>query len=69
MKPRDIFDFVLLAAIWGGSFLFMKMSGPEFGVFGSMAMRTGLAALMLLPLILARGLGEQFQRRRPAGGS
>ena len=61
MKPRDIFDFVLLAAIWGGSFLFMKISGPEFGVFGSMAMRTGLAALMLLPLILVRGLGEQLQ--------
>jgi drug/metabolite transporter (DMT)-like permease len=61
MKPRDVFDFVLLAAIWGGSFLFMKIAGPEFGVFPSMAVRTGVAALVLLPLILARGLGEQFR--------
>jgi drug/metabolite transporter (DMT)-like permease len=61
MKPRDVFDFVLLAAIWGGSFLFMKIAGPEFGVFLSMAVRTGVAALVLLPLILARGLGEQFR--------
>jgi drug/metabolite transporter (DMT)-like permease len=60
MKPRDVFDFFLLAAIWGGSFLFMKLSGPEFGVFLSMALRTGLAALILIPLILMRGLGGQF---------
>ncbi len=61
MKARDVFDFVLLAAIWGGSFLFMKIAGPEFGVFPSMALRTGLAALVLLPFILVRGLGEQFR--------
>jgi drug/metabolite transporter (DMT)-like permease len=61
MKPRDVFDFVLLAAIWGGSFLFMKIAGPEFGVISSMAVRTGVAALVLLPLILARGLGEQLR--------
>ncbi len=61
MKARDIFDFILLAAIWGGSFLFMKIAGPEFGVFPSMALRTGVAALMLLPLVLMRGLGEQLR--------
>ncbi len=61
MKTRDVFDFVLLAAIWGGSFLFMKIAGPEFGVFPSMALRTGGAALLLLPLVLARGLGVQLR--------
>jgi drug/metabolite transporter (DMT)-like permease len=61
MKPRDIFDFVLLSAIWGGSFLFMKIGGPEFGVFASMAMRTGLAAIVLVPLVLSRGLSDQFR--------
>jgi drug/metabolite transporter (DMT)-like permease len=61
MKSRDIFDFVLLSAIWGGSFLFMKIGGPEFGVFASMAMRTGLAAIVLVPMILSRGLSDQFR--------
>jgi drug/metabolite transporter (DMT)-like permease len=56
MKARDSIDFLLLAAIWGSSFLFMKLAGPEFGVFPSMALRTGLAALILLPLVLTRGL-------------
>ncbi len=50
-------DFFLLASMWGASFLFMHEAAPEFGAIGVAAGRVGIAALMLLPLALARGLG------------
>ena len=31
MKSRDLIDLLLLAAIWGSSFLFMRMVVPAFG--------------------------------------
>jgi drug/metabolite transporter (DMT)-like permease len=50
-------DFVLLAAIWGSSFLFMRMATVEFGPLPTAALRVGIAAAFLLPLVLLRGLG------------
>ncbi|WP_235556607.1 EamA family transporter, partial [Bordetella bronchiseptica] len=44
-----------LAAVWGGSFLFMRVAVPEFGPAALMELRVGLAALFLLPLVLWRG--------------
>ena len=54
MSRRDAVDFVLLAAIWGASFLFMRVSAPEFGPFALIGLRSGIAALCLLPLVLLR---------------
>ena len=31
MKGRDLADLLLLATIWGASFLFMRMAVPAFG--------------------------------------
>jgi hypothetical protein len=28
---QAVVEFVLLAALWGGSFLFMRVAAPEFG--------------------------------------
>ncbi len=53
--PRSI-DFFILSAIWGASFLFMRMAAAEFGIWATSAVRVGIAALVLLPLALARGL-------------
>lgn len=64
MKPRDIAEFILLAAIWGGSFIFMRIGGPALGIFPSMALRCGLAALVLLPVIALHGLGAQLREHR-----
>jgi len=51
-KRRNwIFDFVLLGAIWGSSFLFMRMGAVEFGVLPTAGMRVGIAAAFLLPLL------------------
>ncbi len=55
-------DFVLLAAIWGSSFLFMRIGAVEFGALPTAAVRVAIAAAFLLPLVLLRGLGPQLVR-------
>ncbi|KQW43547.1 MULTISPECIES: DMT family transporter [unclassified Roseateles] len=55
MKPFDIGELVLLAALWGASFLFMRVSVPEFGPVALAAVRVGLASAMLIPLLALRG--------------
>jgi drug/metabolite transporter (DMT)-like permease len=54
MKTSDLIDFILLSAIWGASFLFMRVGAPEFGAFALIGLRTGIAACCLLPLFLLR---------------
>ncbi len=55
-------EFVLLAAIWGASFLFMRLSTVEFGPLPTAALRVGIASLFLLPLLLWRGQGATLRR-------
>jgi drug/metabolite transporter (DMT)-like permease len=55
-------DFGLLAAIWGASFLFMRMGAVEFGALPTAAVRVAIAAAFLLPLLLLRGHGPQLRR-------
>ncbi len=54
MKTRDLIDLVLLAAVWGASFLFMRVAVPEFGPVPLVAVRVAVAALVLLPLVAWR---------------
>src|SRR5690606_24404897 len=63
MRYRDLRDLLLLAAVWGGSFLFMRVAGPEFGPGPLMELRVGLAALSLLPLAALRGKLPLIARR------
>jgi len=51
MKPIYLIELISLAAIWGASFIFMRIGSPEFGPFLFMALRTLTASLFLLPLI------------------
>lgn len=55
MKLRDLFDFTLLAALWGASFLFMRIAAPAFGPIVIAELRTAIAALVLLSLLAWRG--------------
>ena len=65
MKPRDLLDLTLLAALWGGSFLFMRYAVPDFGVVPLIWLRVALASICRLPLLL---LKRQFGAlRRQAG--
>lgn len=63
MKPRDLLDLTLLAALWGGSFLFMRYAVPDFGVVPLIWLRVALASVCLLPLLLMKGqLGALRER-------
>lgn len=62
MSFASVVDFVLLAAIWGSSFLFMRLAVVEFGVVPTAAVRVAIAAAFLVPLMLWRGLGPVFRR-------
>ena len=54
--------FIVLAALWGSSFLFMRLGTQEFGALPTAGLRVAIAALFLLPLLLWRGLGMQLIR-------
>ncbi len=55
-------EFLLLAAIWGASFLFMRLATVEFGALPTAALRVTIAALFLLPIMLFQGLGPQLRQ-------
>lgn len=55
MKLRDLIDFTLLAALWGASFLFTRIAVPAFGPFAIADLRTAIAAVVLLSLLVWRG--------------
>ena len=48
-------EFVLLAVLWGSSFLFMREGAYAFGAFPTAWVRVTLAALMLTPILIWRG--------------
>lgn len=54
MRPRDLIDLILLAALWGGSFLFMRYAAPAFGPLALIWLRVAIAALCLAPLLVLR---------------
>jgi drug/metabolite transporter (DMT)-like permease len=60
--PAWRMDFVLLAAIWGSSFMFMKQGALALGALPTAGLRVGIAALFLLPILLARGHGPALRQ-------
>ena len=47
MNARGFAALISLGALWGASFLFIRVAVPEFGAFALVALRVGLAALVL----------------------
>lgn len=59
MTRRDGFDLLLLGAIWGAAFLFIRIAVPSFGPVPLVAVRVAMATLILVGLLGVRGkLGE-----------
>lgn len=58
-----IIDLVLLAALWGASFLLMRLGGAEFGALPTAFLRVAIGGLCLLPLVLRQGHGAQLKTR------
>jgi drug/metabolite transporter (DMT)-like permease len=55
-------EFILLAALWGSSFLFTRLAVVEFGALPTAAVRVAIASLFLMPLLLMRGHGPQLRQ-------
>ena len=54
MNPRDLALLVLLAGLWGSSFLFMRIAGPEWGAAPLAWTRVTVAAAFLGVLLAFR---------------
>jgi drug/metabolite transporter (DMT)-like permease len=63
MTPVLLLEFVILAALWGASFLFMRLGAAEFGPAPTAGLRVGLAALCMLPLFLKAPVWAHFRAR------
>ena len=63
MNPALALEFLLLAALWGASFLFTRLGAAEFGAFPTAGMRVALASLFLLPVFLVKGVWADFRAR------
>jgi drug/metabolite transporter (DMT)-like permease len=62
VKTRDLVDLLVLGAIWGASFLFMRVAAPEFGAIPLIAARVGIAAVFLILILARRGGLPQVYR-------
>ena len=63
MPPRALVLLVTLAALWGGSFVFMRVAVPAMGPVPLTFVRVTLAALVLFSLAAARRSVPDMQSR------
>jgi drug/metabolite transporter (DMT)-like permease len=63
MSARHIFLLALLGAIWGGSFVLIRLAAPDMGVVPMTATRVMMAALFMLGFILWRDGGRLLMRQ------
>ncbi len=54
MRARDVLELIVLAALWGASFLFMRVAAPELGPVALIQLRVVFSALFLIPILAAR---------------
>lgn len=65
MGWQDGLELLLLSAIWGASFLFLRIAAPQIGPVAVAATRITGAALVLMPLLMWRGQWKLLQGRWP----
>jgi drug/metabolite transporter (DMT)-like permease len=57
-----VLEFVVLAALWGSSFLFMRIGATELGTWPTAGLRVALAAVFLLPTFAVAGVWADFKQ-------
>lgn len=62
MKSSDVAELLLLAALWGGSFLFMRIAAPVIGPIWLIEFRVLLAGLALLPMLIRLNFWPQIRQ-------
>jgi len=65
MRPVDLATLVAMGALWGGSYLFIRIGAPALGPLPLMGGRVLLAALVLWAVF--RATGRRTELRRHAG--
>jgi drug/metabolite transporter (DMT)-like permease len=61
MRRSDVAELVALAALWGASFLFMRLGAADFGPAALVFLRVAGASILLLPLTAWRGEGAALR--------
>lgn len=61
---RAIPELLLLALLWGSAYLFTRSAVPEFGPVAMVAVRFGLASVLLLAVVLATGKVADLQANK-----
>jgi len=61
MKPADFAKLLVLAALWGGSYLFIRMGAGEFGPVALAGVRAAGAAVLLLPFLFRGNAGRDLR--------
>ena len=62
MTAADLIRMLCLAALWGGSYAFMRVVAPVFGGVGTMWLRVSIAGVVLLVYALVTREDLQFSR-------
>ena len=62
LKSMNIILLILLSAIWGGSFIFMRILAPVFGATGTADLRLLIAAIFLLIFFKLTGYKINWKR-------
>jgi drug/metabolite transporter (DMT)-like permease len=65
VRPRHVIELGMLSLLWGAAYLFTRSAVPEFGPVTLIALRMGIAAVLLLPVLAMRG-GLPVLRRHAA---
>lgn len=61
MRPIDLIRLLSLAAIWGASFLFMRLIAPVLGPLWTAELRVGIAGIVMLGFMLVTRQAMQFR--------
>ncbi len=61
MHARHFGQLILLSALWGASFPFIRIASPAFGPWGLAGLRCALAAVVLAAIM--RSVGERWPAR------
>ncbi|MGT2431152.1 DMT family transporter [Cupriavidus basilensis] len=55
MRRSDVLELLTLAALWGGSFLFMRVAAAVVQAGALIALRVAIASCFLVPILTLRG--------------
>ncbi|MDX1417485.1 MAG: EamA family transporter, partial [Candidatus Promineifilaceae bacterium] len=55
MSLLNLLELLILSAIWGASFLFLRIAAPVMGPIWLIAFRVLVAGLVLLPVLMRAG--------------